>query len=282
MAATTTPYKIVAASASFYTLMLFAAVKARNQQAELPTSIETISALHSLATSVGALAILRYADWQVQTSDDATKAQSTRSREFSVRPLLDDSANPTIAGTSTVANALTAFECGYLIYDTGALLYQAHLKSDRRSAAFAVSTLVKGSPIFLAHHLVLVSSLLYLQTYIAKGCEKGLWIIVSFLLMNASNPLLHLRWWLRRSSGRVSNQIDVALAVVFAATRFGVIAWVLQGYGSYHGMGPWQAYRRLRRECQAGTGILVGVNAVWWFALLAKITKRAVTSQKSG
>lgn len=173
-----------------------------------------------------------------------------------------------------MANFITAWEAGYLIYDTGALFLESYVRDKSRGYRSALIRLFRGSPIFVAHHVLLISSLLWLQTYIAKGKEKGLKVIMAFFLMNASNPLLHLRWWKKKLTGKRDMEVDAALAAVFAITRFGSVYWVMQTYGQYHGFGAWEAFRRQRIECQAGTGLLTGLNALWWVALLAQMARR--------
>lgn len=166
-------------------------------------------------------------------------------------------------------------EAGYLIYDTGALLAEVHLKYPTKTASSTVSTLARRSPVFLAHHAALISALMYLQHYTANGREKGVWVIVAMLLMNASNPLLHLRWYRKKQTGKSDRVIDLALVLVFALTRFGSVYWILRSYAAFHRTGTLDAIRRQRVVCQTGTGVLVGVNALWWAGLVQGIMKKS-------
>ena len=236
--------------------------------------IKAISALHSITTTLVALYVLRYTQWDVTASSAESYLHSSPAKGGAKNGNLDDSNNPIIAGRSTIANGLTAWEAGYLTYDTCALICDSYARSNKKSLVSSVSRLSKESPIFLAHHVALISALLYLQTHIATGREKGLWVIVAFLLMNASNPLLHARWWARQKTGTYNNGLDVAFALVFAVSRFGLVAWVLRRYGAYHSLGAWNAYKRLRWQCKTGTVALVGFNVVWWILLVNKISKR--------
>ena len=84
---------------------------------------------------------------------------------------LDDTHNQLIAGRSALANTITFFETGYLIYDTSALLYSSCLQHNHDSILRVPSCLAKD-PVSLVHHLALIS-LAYLQTYIAAGRRRA-------------------------------------------------------------------------------------------------------------
>lgn len=55
----------------------------------------------------------------------------------------------------------------------------------------------------LTHHTLLLPPLLLLQLYISLHLERGILILTTFLLMNASTPLSTLRWWLRNFSPQI-------------------------------------------------------------------------------
>ena len=264
------PYRSVAISGFSYAALLLCAraFTTTSDPRAIRKHIRAISALHSTSTTFAALYLLNFDPWPVPA------AQSDRTLD-SDHP--DDRANPIISGKSVRGNLVTAWETGYLVYDTLALLYAS---SKSHPSHNPLVTLSKNDPVFLTHHVVLIVALGYLQTYIAKGRERGVWVIIAFILMNASSPLLHLRWWSKkRRNGRVPLGLDVAFAVVFAASRFGLIVWVLKRYGDYHGFGPVEALRRQRIPCKSGTAMLVGVNAVWWVSLVRGILLRQ-TSRK--
>lgn len=265
------PYATVAASAATYSLN-FRAVTQGAPLPELRTRIKAISGAHSVATTLVAIWLLQYGKWPIDSSVNgdvpASKVQRNDDR-------LDDSRNPIIAGHNTIANVLTAWEAGYLLYDTGALLAEVRLKYKTGTARATIVTLGKTSPVFLAHHAALIVALTYLQHYIATGREKGLWVIVAMLAMNASNPLLHLRWYLKKQTGKSNVQVDAALAIVFAVSRFGNMFWILKQYGQHHSLGAVEALSRQRIECKTGTGLLVGVNAVWWVGLVRGILAKS-------
>lgn len=265
------PYTTVVASSVVYSAILRSLTRDVPLN-ELRTRVKAISATHSLLTTALCLYVLKYGEWPVHGEN--ITGTDPRLNQLDATTRLDDSRNPIIAGTNSFANALTAFETGYLIYDTGALLAEAHLKYNTKGAISTVTTLCKRSPVFLAHHLALISAFMYLQHYISNDREKGLWVIVAMLAMNASNPLLHLRWYLKRRNGRTDRRVDVALAFVFGATRFGNVYLILKKYGNYHSIGAWEAIARQRIQCKVGTGILTGVNAVWWVGLVRGILRR--------
>ena len=189
-----------------------------------------------------------------------------------------------IVGRNSLGNAITGLETGYLLFDTLALLYISSSHPNNKgshSLRTSLSHLARKDPLTLAHHLSLVTGLGILQHFIHQTRERGVYIIVSLILMNASTPLLHLRWWRRKATGKGSLGLDVALAAVFAACRVGVVCWVLREYGRFHSgggagdaVGAWEAPRGQRWVCQVGTGALVGVNGVWLAALLKSIGKR--------
>jgi hypothetical protein len=224
-----------------------------------------ISAGHAILTTLLACSVLRQDKWLF--SDTAPARLSPVLRPDGN---LDDSDNHLIRGCSRLANAITSWETGYLLYDTWALIRPSG------DAPASLTQAARRSPVLLGHHLSLAAALLVLQVYIARGRERGIWIIVAFLLMNASNPLLHARWWTRRT-GRHSRLLETVFALTFALSRFGLVAWVLGRYGAHHGLGALAAYRRLRIPCQLGTGALVGLNALWWLALV-----RGIFARRSG
>lgn len=266
----TYPYATVALTTASYTVLSRFIIGKTRSQHDLRTRVKAISAAHSTATTLIALYLLKYGSWPV---DDSVPVRPASNGGKS-RP--DDTRNPIIAGKSYSANLLTAFEAGYLVYDTGALLYEAHRAHNTRGVRSTIQTLATTSPIFFSHHLALISSLLYLQHYIAQDREKGLWVIIAFLAMNASNPLLHLRWYLRKQKGSRSQGVDTLLAFIFALTRFGNVYWILKRYGEYHELGPLEGLRKQRSTCQSGTGVLVGVNAIWWLGLVRGIFRTGV------
>lgn len=259
------PYVTVAASSAAYSILLRSLIGNEQSSTRIRLCIKAISTLHSAATALIVLYALKPSRW---TNEVALSTNSKAGHRN-----LDESENPVIRGRSSLANALTAWETGYLLYDTGALVYETKQKRQLNNHTAALASLASSSPVLLAHHMLLAAALGYLQTYIAAGRERGVWVIVAFLLMNASNPVLHIRYWIRQRRGRPSLIADIILMLTFAAFRFGTVGWVLKRYGDYHGLGPWQAFLRLRRSCQIGTAALVGVNGVWWLTLVRSIVR---------
>ncbi|KAF2490052.1 hypothetical protein BU16DRAFT_169294 [Lophium mytilinum] len=281
------PWTTVVLTAASYALILRALSPAPTTLATLRSNNRKLSATHSTITTTLALYCLRYSSWDLPDSTPSPSASQGSPKQPidpSTTPRtthLDDSHNPLIQSRSTFANYITSFETGYIIHDILALLYSSYLsRSLPRSLLRAPAYLAQDAPIFFAHHVALIASLGLLQTYIAKGREKGGKIILAFLLMNASNPLLHARWFVRQRTGRADKRVDVAFAAVFAASRFGAVAWVLSNYGAFHGLGAWEAYKRLRWQRRSGTAALTGFNAVWWVLLVSKIAQREVLERR--
>lgn len=189
---------------------------------------------------------------------------------------VDDSTNPTITGRNWLGNAVTAWETGYLVFDSAGMLW-----ASPRSGRGTLSGLVKRDPVMVFHHLTLLSGLGILQFFVSRGRERGVFVITAFLLMNASTPLLHVRWFLRQS-GKSSVVVDAVFAMVFAVCRIGVVFWVLRRYGRWHGLGAWEALSGQRWICQVGTAGLVGVNGVWVSMLVRSIVRRVVLQGGQG
>jgi hypothetical protein len=239
------------------------------QHADLTVVSKAVSALHATTTSVVAVYLLTYSKWPVPQSP---ARHPHRGGDRNTPP--DNTLNPLISGQNSLANALTTWETVYLIFDTWLMVYATRKRMGLSSNSVALRIVAKKSPAILAHHVLLASAFLYLQSYIVAGKEKGLWVITAFTLMNSSSPVMQLRWWLRRRSGRPSNIMDLAFLASFAGARFGVVVWILNRYGSYHGLTAVQAYKGLRKECKVGTAMLVGFNGVWWTMLAHKLVTR--------
>lgn len=263
------PLQIVPASIIGYGLLYRVHIQGAKQSSLQPIN-RAISAGHTaLVTLVVLFALSR------SELGSATATDRSRQPKYASDSNLDDSENPLIQGQSSFANAITAWETGYMLYDTWSMIHSA--QSDHSLQGFAKSAvgLARTQPALLAHHVVLSCAFLRLQQYIYLGRERGIWIILVFLLMNASNPFLHGRWWARKQ-GRSTKDLDAAFAAVFAISRFGSVAWALRRYGTYHGLGPWEAYRKLRFPCHVGTGALTGLNAIWWLLIMHGIIKRSL------
>jgi hypothetical protein len=233
--------------------------------------IKAISAASATATSAAAFLLLRYSSWDVPQSLEALSGRVKHDERQ-----LDDLHNPNINGRNYLANALTAYETAYLLYDTYAMVNASRRKNRLPSNGAAFRQVSQDWPVMMAHHVLLSSAFLVLQCYILRGKEKGMWIITAFMLMNSSTPLMHARWWRRRKSGKANSALDLAFLTTFAVSRFGVTFWIMRTYGQYHGLGPWQAYRMLRKRCQVGTGLLVSLNGIWWIILCVNILKRSM------
>lgn len=266
----------VSASTVIYSLISHILLRSA-PRGSIQARLKGLSAVH--ATVVTPIILLALSASPLHTRDGTgIRPGSGSGPKYASDGYLDDSENPVIQEQSDVANALTAWETGYLLYDTWAMV---HYAQPRRSFIASAATVAKSQPALFGHHLLLSAAFMYLQVYIMRSRERGIWIIITFMLMNASNPLMHARWFLRRA-GRSSRLLDVVFAAVFAATRFGTVAWALQRYGAWNGLGGGQVFSKLRRPCQVGTGALLGLNALWWAVLLRGIVKRARDSDAIG
>ena len=124
---------------------------------------------------------------------------------------------PLISTRSELLNCLAAIETGYLLADLLALgvILRDESKERRDGASSSaidedrgdnrpdnpahVRSHVKGSAsalVLTIHHLLLLCGLSVLHLFfISRGRERGVLVIVMLLLLNASNPLGSLRWW---------------------------------------------------------------------------------------
>jgi len=270
MSVSATPFGLVALSACSYGLLL-RTVRRYNPPPSVG-QIKAISAGHAVLTSLLAVYVLRQPQWKTSTNLSSLHSGDSSTAGGN----LDDSFNPLIQGRSALGNAIMALETGYLLYDTCAI---ASMQARRQGPSPGVWAL-RSSPIMMGHHILLGSALLCLQAYIAQARERGIWVIVAFLLMNASTPLLHARWWMW-TVDKDSLLLDLAFAAAFAVSRFGTIAWVLQRYGAYHGLGPFEAFKRLRVSCKMGSAALVGMNGLWWILLVKQIITRSLWEKKT-
>ena len=256
------PIGTVTASAAGYLTILACAESFGHS--DIRRNVKAISSLHATcSTALGIYALA--SDWEI------TKESS---HGLLRGPKLDDSNNPLIFGESSWGNLATAVETGYLLFDTLAMLMVSHRSAQAKDLTGRFATihrLATREPAILCHHLGLLAGLSCLQSYIAHGTERGVRIIVALILMNASTPLLHLRWWRRQRTGKPSLILDMLLATAFATCRLGSVAWVLKAYGDFHGISSWEAISQQRLICQAGTFALLGLNSMWLYNLLQNI-----------
>lgn len=259
------PLSIVSLSTATYSALLSGAHWTSIASPETETNLKGISDIHSIISSVASLYALSQ-KWP----HDAQPANDSAN-------YLDDSNNPLIFGKSLLGNAITSWETGYLLFDTGVKLI-AHwraVRAEKKVPLYGMPLAVlRREPLILFHHFVLLGGLSFLQVYIAKGRERGIWIIVAFVLMNASTPVMHWRWRQRQRTGRTTLTADILLAAIFGVSRLGLVGWVIKQYGDYHSIDAWNAFRRQRIICQAGTWLLFGMNAVWEATLVKRIAGR--------
>ena len=250
--------------------------------------VKAVSSVHSILTTGLAIYVLRHS-WPVH--DSGPRVRHAREQKY----FFDDTDNPVVFGRSSQGNTLTAVEAGYLLYDTVALLVFTHLdraavhrsqggqQNGTRHASIWQSavSMARQDPMTTIHHFSLFFILCVLQIYITVGEERGVWIITTFILMNASTPLLHWRWWRRHLTGRNDIRLDLALAVMFAISRLGSIVWVLWKYADYHNVSVWKAITRQMVMCQVGTAALFAMNLLWLFTMLRGMARRLMAKMKA-
>ena len=137
------PISIVPATTITYSCIFVASKYFSWPTHDLRANLKAVSSVHSvLTTLLGLTALLD--GWSVDgnsgRSDGTIKSQN----------YLDDSQNQLIVGKSSLGNAVTSFETGYLLYDNIALLLvtRSELKS---SSLEAISHLLRNEPLLVIH-----------------------------------------------------------------------------------------------------------------------------------
>ncbi|KAL8739097.1 MAG: hypothetical protein Q9181_000208 [Wetmoreana brouardii] len=256
--------------------------------------VKATSTLHSSIITLLAIYFLRrcrasWADTGFPSARGSSRKPSTSSEELDhagttcdgqIYP--DDSSNPLIQTRSSLGNLITAIECGYLLQDIISLLQAARLRrrlAHPHSKPNLRSFLHYIDKPLLIHHINIALALLAFQYYISQNRERGIYIIVQFLLMNSSTPVLNLRWWLRRyhpDFKMICLGSDIAFIAAFYMARVWLVGWIIKGYGKSHGYNSaWECYvESLRLPCKVGTGALWVANTAWWALLIDSIIKR--------
>ncbi|KAI4129537.1 MAG: hypothetical protein LQ338_002173 [Usnochroma carphineum] len=230
-------------------------------------SIRAVSTIHSSLVTVLALIALQRGQWHSAGLPRELTVHSKHSISGN-GGYPDDSQNPLITARSEFANSVTALEAGYLAQDIIALLFEAYLRGGSKSL----------DKTLLTHHVGIGAALLALHYYIAKGREAGIYVIIMFLLMNSSTPILNLRWYLRTfhpQQRRVLLGADLAFVVSFFMARVWLVWKILAEYGSFHQWTALEAYAYgLRLPCKLGTGALWTANLGWWIMLVGNVASR--------
>lgn len=262
----------------------------------LSATIRVTSTLHSSITTILALYFLRrcQTQWAEAGLTDGQSSTTTLDTELKntwqeisgvrghARKYPDDSTNPLLQTRSPLGNAITAFECGYLLQDTISLLREALLRLRLVQPGLKPTLrllLRHGDKTLLFHHVGIALALLVLHYYIHQDRDRGIYIIVQFLLMNSSTPILNLRWWLRTyhpSSRLLCLCSDFAFIAAFYMARIWLVGWIIRGYGKSHAYdSAWKIYLEgMRLPCQIGTGALWIANTAWWTLLVTSVAKR--------
>lgn len=289
MIALSIPSNFAAVLASFtvYGLIHHYAAGPKPSPARLGAVTKATSTLHSTLTTVLAVYFLRRCRTQwaetssVGAADPSVKYGATAG---GLHPgaYPDDSKNPLLQTRSTLGNAITAVECGYLLQDTISLLREARLRHrlvQPTSKPTLRSVCQYADNTLLFHHISIALALLVLHYYIHRDRDRGIYIIVQFLLMNSSTPILNLRWWLRTYHPgykilRLGS--DIAFIAAFYLARVWLVGWIIRGYGKSHGYdSAWRVYLEgMRLPCQLGTGALWIANTTWWALLVMSVVKR--------
>ncbi|MCJ1278848.1 hypothetical protein MMC21_006667 [Puttea exsequens] len=260
----------LAASAALYPVQLRVLCGRSPSPQHLSKALKALSTIHSSLVTALAIYVLKQPQWRNPPSNppfDVTTSSKIKVAGANGYP--DDTHNPLISARSEFANAITAIEAGYLLSDTVALLREARAHGGMKAL----------DKTLLTHHVGIGTALLVLHYYIARGRETGIYIIVMFLLMNSSTPILNLRWYLRtyaRKNRRAILAADVAFVVAFFYARVWFVWKILKEYGRYHDMDAWETYwKTLRLPCKLGTGALWAANLGWWLVLVVNTSAQS-------
>jgi hypothetical protein len=88
-----------------------------------------------------------------------------------------------VSARSSLANSLIGVEAGYLLQDAVVLTLEAWLRSRARGRLLMRELVGR---VLVLHHACVGGALGLYQWYVARGLEKGAWVILLFMLMNAS------------------------------------------------------------------------------------------------
>ncbi|MCJ1320283.1 hypothetical protein MMC15_005621 [Xylographa vitiligo] len=273
-----TPSQILLTSTAAYASTFYLSLPPSPTATRLAKTREALSLIHCTVATALSLACLRQQrDALFPRLPPGVPSSQSLSN---VDPRVSESALPLIATRSAFANAITAFETGYLLSDSLILLYSVRLARRSNVAAKSKQRLVGLNMRHLAyHHAGLSAALLYLQWYIYHGREKGVLVIVMMMLMNASSPFGTLRWWLVNFRGERKTAIAFATAAyltIYAAARVGLVYAILRVWGRQTGVGALQAFGGLRWQCKLGTGTMGAVNTAWLVMGVSNFLRRSL------
>ncbi|MCJ1380814.1 hypothetical protein MMC17_003923 [Xylographa soralifera] len=273
-----TPSQILLTSTAVYASTFYLSLPTSPTATRLAKTREALSLIHCTVATALSLACLRQHHDALFPALPPASPPSQASSNANLRA--SESALPLIATRSAFANAITAFETGYLLSDSLILLYSVRLARQSNVATKSKQRLVGLNMRHLAyHHAGLSAALLYLQWYIYHGREKGVLVIVMMMLMNASSPFGTLRWWLVNFRSERRTAIAFATATylaVYAAARVGLVYAILRVWGRQTGVGALQAFGGLRWQCKLGTGTMWAVNTAWLIMGVSNFMRRSL------
>ena len=270
--------RIILLTVVTYSAVLRSFLKGSLARLSLDDATKIVSFSHSLAISIAAVYTLNKRDWKLP--DEHEQETIRNERLIGNRYRLDDSENIIINGRSPLAKDLLAWEAGYLLYDTIALLIQTRQKRNVSGFLRLIGYTFRESTDIFVHHILIFSGLASLPVYFFLRRELGTWVLTSFLLMNASTPVLHARTWFRRRYNKRSETLELCFILLFAMSRFGLVYWIIDKYAQYHNLNFRTAFKSLYLICRTVTLALVGFNAIWWLALVRNFLKRAISKRK--
>ena len=253
---------------AFYPLFFRLITPSNASHSRFIKSREAISAFHCTLVALISIYELRrhYADWDPSSFTSVQKVEDITSG-YGGNLLV-------ITTRSSLSNAITAWETGYLLQDTVILLLGARLRSQQSNTYLAKEI---NWRVLLWHHGALSIALLMLQWYIAHGKEKGILVIIMLMLMNASTPIGTLHWYLvnfRPEKKTAIMAANVVYLVAYAAFRVYLIYWIVRVFGKQTGESAVGAFRRLRLSCQMGTATIGITNSIWLMMSMKKFARR--------
>ncbi|TPX23240.1 hypothetical protein DIZ76_012566 [Coccidioides immitis] len=248
----------LASSAVTYPLLLRAITPRNSTTAQFMKSRELLSVAHCVLVLSATLYELHQQrrDWDPHATALESERQPLSAKKNHINIL---EAKPPLA------NAILAFECGYLIQDFAVLVLGARRTASDGRARSVLARNVNWR-VLGWHHLGVVAGLGMFQWRAQRGEAKGVLILLIMMLMNGSTPIGTLHWFLAKFRPGWRGSICVTHALylaTYAMVRVYLLYWIVKLFGAWTGVSALEAFRRLRWQCQLGTGVIMASNTAW-------------------
>ncbi|ORX35089.1 hypothetical protein BD324DRAFT_633866, partial [Kockovaella imperatae] len=161
-----------------------------------------------------------------------------------------------IKTNSELGNVIIALELGFLLQDTLFLIQHRKAWSNRSSLRR-----------ILLHHLAYgFLSAWWLRAIEKKYSKGGAYFVISFLMMNLSNPPRYIMWCVRKymQGSDIKQQLltltHLVSLLIYAWTRLGVPFRLIHVYGQRKGLSTYEAFSSLPFVCRSTTSVIALVS----------------------